>query len=144
MIDTVRHILQVKGHDVWSITPEASVFEALRLMDAKHVGALVVMKDDQLVGILSERDYARKVILRGKNSKDTPVRDIMTTSVVTVHPDQTTDECMAMMTERSIRHLPVVENNRVVGVISIMDVMRAIIHRRSEEIRQMENRSYGP
>ncbi len=144
MIETVRHILQLKGQDVWSIAPDAPVFEALRMMEAKRIGALVVMEDDRMVGILSERDYARKVALRGRNSRDTQVREIMTSPVLTVHPEQTTDECMELMTEKSIRHLPVVEGGRVIGVISIKDVMRAIIHRRREEIRQMETRSYGP
>ncbi len=144
MLYPVRNILQVKGHDVWSVSPDATVFEALRLMDAKGVGALVVMEGDRLVGILSERDYARKIILKGKSSQDTKVREIMTQNVITVHPDQTVDEVMELMTGKSIRHLPVVEDDRVIGVISIMDVVRAVIHRQRIELRQTEPRSYGP
>ena len=143
MIYPVRNILEVKGHDVWSISPDATVFDALRLMDAKGVGALVVMEGDQLVGILSERDYARKIILKGKSSQTTSVREIMTKEVVTVHPDQTVDEVMELMTGKSIRHLPVVEGERVMGVISIMDVVRAVIHRQRIELRQTEPGSYG-
>ncbi len=143
-METVRHILELKGKHIWSISPEATVLEALRLMDAKGVGALVVMQGSHLVGILSERDYARKVILKGKSSKDTPVSEIMTSKVITVHPDQTLDECMELMTARSIRHLPVVDNDRVVGVISVRDVMSSIIHRQREALKQSEPRSYGP
>jgi CBS domain-containing protein len=143
-MDTVRHILQSKGKNIWSIRPDATVLDALRLMDAKGVGALLVMQDNRLVGILSERDYARKVILKGRSSKDTPVRDIMTEHVYTVHPDQTLDECMELMSSKSIRHLPVMENDHVVGVISIRDVMSAIIHRQREALRQSETRTYGP
>lgn len=138
-MQTVRHILQVKGYDIWSVTPGSSVFEALRLMENKRVGALLVMEGDKLVGIISERDYARKVILRGKNSRETPVSEIMTGHVFTIHPDQTLDECMELMTEKSIRHLPVLVEDRVIGVISILDVMRAIIHRQREETKRMEN-----
>ena len=144
MMITVRHLLEGKGKGVWSVSPDTSVLDALRLMDAKGIGAVVVMEDDRLVGIMSERDYARKVILRGKNSKDTPVRDIMTRHVFTVHPDQTIDECMDQMTERSIRHLPVVLDDRVIGVISIKDVLRAIVYRQRELLKQTEPRSYGP
>ncbi len=142
-METVRHILQNKGKQIWSIRPDATVLEALRLMDAKGIGALVVIQDNRLVGILSERDYARKVILKGRSSKDTLVREIMTERVVTVHPDQTLDECMDLMSSRSIRHLPVVENDQVVGVISIRDVMSAIIHRQREDLRKSERRGYG-
>jgi CBS domain-containing protein len=139
-METVRHILELKGKQIWSIHPEATVLEALRLMDAKGVGALVVLEGSHLVGILSERDYARKVILKGKSSKDTPVSEIMTSKVITVHPDQTLDECMELMTSKSIRHLPVVENERVVGVISVRDVMSSIIHRQREALKQTEPR----
>jgi CBS domain-containing protein len=144
MMYPVRNILQVKGHDIWSISPDATVFDALRLMDAKGVGALVVMEGDRLVGILSERDYARKIILKGKSSQATTVREIMTQDVITVHPDQTVDEVMELMTSKSIRHLPIVEDDRVIGVISIMDVVRAVIHRQRIELRQSEPRAYGP
>jgi len=144
MMITVRHLLEGKGKEIWSVTPDTSVLDALRLMDAKGIGAVVVMENDRLVGIMSERDYARKVILRGKNSKDTPVREIMTQKVFTVHPDQTIDECMDQMTDRSIRHLPVVLDDRVIGVISIKDVLRAIVYRQREMLKQTEPRSYGP
>jgi CBS domain-containing protein len=144
MMITVRHLLEGKGKEIWSVTPDTSVLDALRLMDAKGIGAVVVMEDDRLVGIMSERDYARKVILRGKNSKDTTVREIMTQKVFTVHPDQTIDECMDQMTDRSIRHLPVVLDDRVIGVISIKDVLRAIVYRQREMLKQTEPRSYGP
>ncbi|MDD5369679.1 MAG: CBS domain-containing protein [Anaerolineaceae bacterium] len=143
-MNTVRNLLQVKGYDVWSIGPDATVFEALRRMESKGIGALLVMDGDRLAGILSERDYARKVILQGKNSNETRVCEIMTVRVFTIHPDQTLDECMDLMTSHSIRHLPVVEGERVIGVISIMDVVRAIIHRQRFEISQTEPRSYGP
>jgi CBS domain-containing protein len=143
-MDTVRHILQLKGKDVWSIRPDATVLDSLRMMDSKGVGALVVTQDNHLVGIISERDYARKVILKGKSSKDTLVSEIMTAHVITVHPDQTLDECMELMTTKSIRHLPVVDGERVVGVISMRDVMAAIIHRQREALRQTEPRTYGP
>jgi CBS domain-containing protein len=143
-MDTVRHILQLKGKDIWSIRPDETILDALRMMDAKGVGALVVMQENHLVGILSERDYARKVVLKGKSSKDTPVREIMTEKVITVHPDQTLEECMELMVSKSIRHLPVVENERLVGVISMRDVMSAIIHHQREALRQSEPRSYGP
>jgi CBS domain-containing protein len=143
-MDTVRHILQLKGKDVWSIRPDATILDALRLMDAKGVGALVVTQGNHLVGIISERDYARKVVLKGKSSKDTPVREIMTEKVITVHPDQTLDECMDLMVSKSIRHLPVIDEERVVGVISMRDVMSAIIHRQREALKQSEQRSYGP
>jgi len=144
MMITVRHLLEGKGKEIWSVTPDTSVLDALRLMDTKGIGAVVVMEDDRLVGIMSERDYARKVILRGKNSKDTTVREIMTQKVFTVHPDQTIDECMDQMTDRSIRHLPVVLDDRVIGVISIKDVLRAIVYRQREMLKQTEPRSYGP
>ncbi|HEY3343816.1 MAG TPA: CBS domain-containing protein [Anaerolineaceae bacterium] len=143
-MDTVRHILQLKGKDVWSIRPDATVLDSLRMMDSKGVGALVVTQDNHLVGIISERDYARKVILKGKSSKDTLVSEIMTAHVITVDPDQTLDECMELMTTKSIRHLPVVDGERVVGVISMRDVMAAIIHRQREALRQTEPRTYGP
>ena len=144
MDTTVRHILQSKGKNIWSIRPDATVLDALRLMDAKGVGALVVIQENRLVGIISERDYARKVVLKGRSSKDTPVRDIMTENVYTVHPDQTLEECMELMSSKSIRHLPVMEKDQIVGVISIRDVMSAIIHRQREALRQSETRSYGP
>jgi CBS domain-containing protein len=139
-MDTARHILQVKGSFVWTISPDETVFEALRLMAAKDVGALVVMQNEKMIGILSERDYARKLILQGKMSKETLVREIMVTKLVTVHPDQTVEECMELMTNHRVRHLPVVENNELVGVVSIGDVVNDIIHRQRRIISEMEKK----
>ncbi len=139
-MNTIRHILQLKGHDVWSVTPETSVFEALRLMADKRIGALLVMEGDHLVGILSERDYARKVVLQGKASKETPVSEIMTRQVYTIHPDQTVEEATDLMVQHHIRHLPVVEDSLVIGVISIMDTSRLIIYAQRETIRELEAR----
>lgn len=135
---TVEQLLQSKGRDIWSIDPNSSVFEAIQLMADKGVGALLVMDGENLVGILSERDYARKVILMGKSSKQTPVNDIMTKNVLFVRPDQTVEECMALMTEKHIRHLPVVDNNRVAGMISLGDLVKTIIAEQQFTIQQLE------
>ena len=139
-MNTVRHILEVKGQDVWTIPPEATVLEALRLMADKDIGALLVVEGDRLVGILSERDYARKVILMGKASKDTAVREIMTSKLYTVHPDQTVEECMALMSNHRIRHLPVMDGPEIVGVISLGDVVNNIIYRQRQTIKGLEDR----
>ncbi len=139
-MSTVRHLLQIKGHDVWAIRPEATVFEALRLMADKDVGALVVLVNDKMVGIISERDYARKIILFGKSSKDTLVREIMSEKVYTIHPDQTVQECMALMSSKHIRHLPVVLEDKVIGVVSIGDVVQDIIYQQREKIKSLENK----
>lgn len=136
----VRHILQLKGDYIWTISPDDTVFEALRLMATKGVGALVVTKDDKMVGIISERDYARKVILKGRTSRDTLVSEIMTSQVFTVHPDQTIEECMELMTEKRVRHIPVIENDRLVGVISIGDVLKDIIYHQRQVISEMEEK----
>ena len=145
-MSTLRHILQVKGDDVWSISPNASVFEALRLMADKDIGALLVMETEHLVGMISERDYARKVILQGKSSRDTRVGEIMTSKVITIHPDQTVQECMGLMNNHRIRHVPVVENEHVLGVVSIGDVLKDIIYMQKRRIKEMETRltSSGP
>ncbi len=137
-ITTVRKLLQVKGQDIWSITPNATVFDALRMMADKDVGALLVTENDRLVGIISERDYARKVILLGKTSRETLVKDIMTTVLYTIHPDQTIEECMDLMTTRRIRHLPVVLDDKLIGVISIGDVVKDIIYQQRQTIKEME------
>jgi CBS domain-containing protein len=139
-MNTVRHILEVKGRDVWTIPPEATVLDALRLMADKDIGALLVVDGERLVGILSERDYARKVILMGKASKDTPVSEIMTSKLYTVHPDQTVEECMALMTNHRIRHLPVMDGLEIVGVISLGDVVKNIIYRQRQTIKGLEDR----
>jgi CBS domain-containing protein len=136
---TVSQLLQAKGSDVWSVMPGTSVYDALALMAEKNIGALLVLDGDELAGIFSERDYARKVVLRGKSSKDTPVSQIMTSKVVCVRPDQSIEECMALMTDKRIRHLPVLEDNRVTGVISVGDVVKAVISEQSFIIEQLEN-----
>jgi CBS domain-containing protein len=138
-METVRDILRDKGHNVWSVAPHATVFEALELMAAKNVGAVLVLDGGRLVGIMSERDYARKVTLLGKTSKDTPVSEIMTSRVLYVNADQTIQECMALMTEKRIRHLPVIEGDRVMGVVTIGDLGRAIISDQQFMLAQLEH-----
>lgn len=140
MQTTIRHMLEVKGRDIWSISPGASVFDALRMMSDKDVGALLVMRGEEMVGILSERDYARKVVLLGKTSRDTRVEEIMSSKVYTVHPDQTVEEAMEVMNSHHIRHLPVVESDRVLGVISIGDVVKAIIFKQRAAIKNLEDK----
>jgi CBS domain-containing protein len=140
MSSTIRHILEGKGFDIWSVSPESSVFDALRMMADKGVGALLVMVNDKMVGILSERDYARKVILLGKNSRETKVQEIMTSQVITIHPSQTIHESMELMTNKRIRHLPVVADDKVLGVISIGDIVRAVIFEQREKIKNLENK----
>lgn len=140
---TVNQLLQNKGSRVWSIGPDALVIEALKLMAEKEVGALVVLEGDQVVGILSERDYARKVSLLGKSSKTTPVREIMTEKVVFIRPEQTVEDCMALMTNKRIRHLPVMDGDRLVGVISIGDVVKEVISQQEFIIAQLENYIIG-
>ena len=124
---TVRDILKVKGTDVWCVDPDATVFDALQRMAEKEVGALVVTQDAQIVGLISERDYARKVILHGRASPTTLVKEIMTGQVVYTHLDQSIEECMALVTEKRIRHLPVMAEGKLVGVISIGDLVKSII-----------------
>lgn len=135
---TVRKLLQAKGSTVWSIPPDASVFEAIRTMAEKHVGALVVMQEGKPVGILSERDYLTKVILKDRSSKSTQVREIMTSKLVCIRPESTIEECMAVMTERQIRHLPVLEKDTVVGMVSMRDVVREVISEKEFIINQLE------
>ncbi|MEJ5203071.1 MAG: CBS domain-containing protein [Anaerolineales bacterium] len=139
MLNTVRQLLDVKGYQVWSISPDATVYAALEMMAGKNVGALVVCEGSQLVGMISERDYARKVILHGKTSKQTRVREIMSSPVYSVGPEQTIRECMQLMSSKHIRHLPVVDQGKVVGVISIGDVVNEIIRQQSETIRFLED-----
>lgn len=138
-VSTVGEMLRIKGHDVWSIAPDATVYDALKLMADKNVGAVLVMDAGRLVGILSERDYARKIILRGRSSKETMVQEVMAARVVYVRPGQTAEECMALMTDKRIRHLPVLEDERVVGVISIGDVVKSIISQQEFIIEQLEH-----
>ena len=118
----VKKLLAKKGHDVYSVSPDTSVFDALKLMAEKEIGALLVLEGENLVGIMSERDYARKVILKGKASKETAVRDIMTSKVIHVSPDAKLEKCLGLMTKNRFRHLPVLEKDRLVGIISIEDV----------------------
>ncbi len=136
---TVKDILQTKGHDVLSITPDATVYEALKVMADKNVGALVVLNGESVAGLLSERDYARKVILHGKSSKEMQVREIMTAKVYYMRPEQTLQDCMAQMTDKRVRHLPVLEGTRLVGIISIGDVVKEIIADHESTIKLLEN-----
>lgn len=136
-MSTVRHLLAGKGDQIFAVTPADMVFEAIRRMADHGVGALLVMQGEQLVGILSERDYARKVILQGKSSRETAVADIMTSSLITVDPSTTVSDCMQLMSDKRIRHLPVLEGNRVVGVLSIGDLVKNIISEQQREIEQL-------
>ena len=135
----VKHILKEKGQRFWSVAPDTLVIDALKLMAEKEVGALLVLDGGKLIGIMSERDYARKVILKVKSSLDTPVREIMTSKVFFIRPAQTVEECMALMTDKHIRHLPVMEGDKVVGVISIGDLVKATIEEKDFLIKQLEN-----
>ena len=136
---TVKDILQTKGHDVISITPETTVYEALTIMADKNVGALVVLDGETVAGIMSERDYARKVILHGKSSRELQVREIMTSRVYYVHPEQNVQDCMVQMTDKHVRHLPVLEEDRLVGIISIGDVVKTIMADQEYTIKLLEN-----
>jgi CBS domain-containing protein len=136
---TVRKLLEGKGRAIYSVEPQAAVLDAIRLMAEHHVGALVVMQGAALEGIVSERDYARKVILRGRSSADTPVRDIMSAPVLTVSLDTSVQQCMQLMTDRRVRHLPVVEGTRVIGMVSIGDLVKAVIAEQRQQIEQLES-----
>jgi CBS domain-containing protein len=134
---TVKQLLSAKGTQIYSIRPDAKVYEALEAMAQKDVGALLVTEGSRLVGIISERDYARKVRLHGKWSHDVPVREIMTEDVVTVDPSRTVEECMAIVTRQRVRHLPVCEDDRLVGVISIGDLVKEVIAEQQETIKKL-------
>ena len=136
---SLKQLLDAKGGHVYSIGPDAKVIEALQIMAQKDVGALVVMESGLLAGILSERDYARKVILRGKSSQDVPVREIMTADVVTVDPSHTIEQCMALVTLRRVRNLPVVEDGKLIGVVSIGDLVKEVIAEQEQTIKQLES-----
>jgi CBS domain-containing protein len=136
---TVQQLLDAKGSAIYSVGPEDPVLEAIRLMADRHVGALLVLKGDELAGIVSERDYARKVILLGRSSSATPVWQIMSSPVHTVTPDASVDECMRLMTEQRVRHLPVVARGHVVGVVSIGDLVKAVIEDQRHTIEQLED-----
>lgn len=135
---TVRNILEKKGGNVFSVSPDTAVYHALEMMVEKNVSSLLITENDKLTGIFTERDYARKVVLKGKSSKETPVADIMSANVITVTPDNTIDECMLLMTGKFIRHLPVVENGKLLGVVSIGDLVKSIIHEQKFIIENMQ------
>jgi CBS domain-containing protein len=136
---TVKDILYTKGHEVWSVNSGSTVFEAVKLMAEKGIGSLLVMDDGKLVGIITERDYARKIILAGKTSRESIVRDVMTRKVLCVTPERAVDECMALMTDKRARHLPVVEHKEVIGVISIGDLVKAMISEQQFLIDQLQH-----
>jgi CBS domain-containing protein len=135
---TVRQLLEAKAPEIYAIDPDVAVIDAIRLMAEKRIGAVLVMKGTQLVGILSERDYARKIVLQGRSSSDTPVRDIMTCDVVTISLHDNAEHCMQMVTDKRIRHLPVVEQGEVVGVVSIGDLVKAVIEDQQVELDQLQ------
>lgn len=139
MTETVAGILAAKGGQIWSVDPELSVFDAIALMASKDIGALLVLSQGRLIGIISERDYARKVILSGRSSRETTVMEIMTTSPVTVTPDYSVEECMRITTNERVRHLPVMERGMVVGLVSIGDLVKAIISTQAETITQLNH-----
>ena len=139
----VKHVLDTKGHDVHSIHPNASVFDALKIMAENDIGALVVLDGDKLVGLITERHYAREIVLKGRTSPKTLVRDIMTTKITFARPDQSVDECMALMTARTVRHLPVLENGQLIGVVSIGDMVGSIIHDQQFLIEELEHFIHG-
>ena len=140
---TVRHILQQKGWDFWTIDPDATVFDALAKMAEKDVGSLIVMEREKLIGIITERHYSRNVILKGKTSPTTLVREIMERNVVHVRPDQPVELCMALMTERRVRHLPVLEDDKVIGIVSIGDLLKSIISKQKFVIDELEHYIHG-
>lgn len=139
MAMTIRQLLREKGGHVLTITTEDSVYDAVKCMAEKNVGALLVMDGDKLLGKISERDYARNVILKGRNSTDTSVGEVMSTDVVCARPDQSVEECMAVMTDKTVRHLPVLEDRKVIGIISIGDLVKAVIRDQKFVIEQLEH-----
>jgi CBS domain-containing protein len=138
-MSTVRQVLAAKSAAIYAVEPETAVLEAIRAMAEHRVGALLVMRGAELVGVVSERDYARKVILLGRSSSDTPVRTIMSSPVITVSPENSVSHCMQLMTDRHVRHLPVVEAGRVIGMVSIGDLVKAVIAEQRAQIEQLEN-----
>lgn len=137
--EPVRSLLRRNAENIWAISPEASVYEAIEQMSEKHIGCLIVLTGGRLTGIVSERDYARKVILKGRHSRDTRVREIMSTPVLFVTPENTVDECMRLMTTRRVRHLPVLENERVVGLLSMGDVVNWILESYEDTIQHLHS-----
>jgi len=140
---TIKHVLDNKGHDVQSISPDASVFEALKAMAEHDIGSLAVLENDKLVGIITERHYSREIVIKGKTSSATRVRDIMSTRVVCARPEQSVEECMAIMTARAVRHLPVIEHERIVGIVSIGDMVKGVIGDQKFIIEQLEHYIHG-
>lgn len=140
---SVRHLLEAKAPEIFSISPDVAVIDAIRLMADKRIGAVLVVEDGRLVGILSERDYARKIVLQGRSSVDTPVRAIMTSELVTVGPGDTADHCMKLVTQRRIRHLPVMKGDELVGLVSIGDLVKAVIEDQQVEIEQLQGYIVG-
>ena len=136
---TIRQLLESKGRDIWSISPEATVYDAIKLMAEKEIGALMAMDGSRPAGILSERDYARKIILKGRSSRETKVRDIMTTNVIYADMEQSVEGCMALMTDKRIRHLPILDDGKLVAVISIGDLVKSIIAEQKFVIEQLES-----
>lgn len=136
---TVNQILSTKGNDVYSIISTISVYDAIKVMGEKNIGAILIIEENQLKGILSERDYARKIVLKGKLSKDTLVNEIMVSKVITVQPTDDLDYCMELMISRRIRHLPVIEDNKVIGLVSIGDVVKSIIEKQKETIQLLDS-----
>lgn len=137
-MQNVQDILAHKGNHIWSVTPDATVYNVLKTMSEKEIGSVLVMEDDKLVGIVTERDYARKVALLDKSSKNTPVRDIMTRRVLCVSPERSVEECMALMSDQRARHLPVLDHKKVVGIVSIGDLVKAIMHDQQILIDQLQ------
>jgi CBS domain-containing protein len=135
---TLRHLLDTKGYNIWSINPDATVYEAIEMLAEKDIGALIVMEGEELVGVFSERDYARKLRLKGKYSIDTKVSEVMSSNVITLGPEQTLEDCMAVMTQKHVRHLPIMEEGKVIGVISIGDAVNATIANQEFLIEQLE------
>lgn len=138
-MQTAADILEVKGHDVWSVRPDATVLDALKVMADRDVGAVLVQDGDGVLGVLSERDYARKVVLAGRSSRESPVEEVMTTDVVSVAPDRSVEDCMALMTDKRLRHLPVVDRGKVIGVVSIGDLVKAVIDDREVTIAYLQS-----
>lgn len=136
---TVRHLLEMKGHTVHSISPESSVFDALEVLEEKNLGALVVVDKDKLIGVFTERDYARKVVLKGRSSKETLVADIMSERPIYVSPNTSIEDCMQLMTDKFVRHLPVLENSELIGIISIGDVVKYIINEKEYIIENLRH-----
>lgn len=137
-MSTVKQLLEFKGHDIISIDPDRTVYEAIEILAARQIGALLVIENGKLVGLISERDYARKVILKGKSSKDTLIRDVMTREIICVKPEMSVEESLALMTEKRVRHLPVMANDALIGIIAIGDAVRQIISERDFTIQQLE------